>query len=386
MKVLVLPSWYSNSYNPIAGVFFRDQSIMLAEAGMDVKVLSINAFSIKDFFRYGKLPRECREPLSSKITLWQVNILNIPKLHAVNFTIRALIAVKKYWENVRIWHPDLIIAHSYRAGVNARIISKFFNVPYILMEHSSKLYHHLSKTEDWLSNWAFKGAKKVAAVSKPFADYLSKMTGLDFLVIPNVVDVTGFVPEKASDVDEFTILQVGAFRVGKGTAILIEAFSKFLKSNCKAKLVLVGEGSEKTQIVKSREFKACYDNVDLLGRLPKEKMIDVYKRSSVLVVTSDIETFSVVVIEALSMGVPVISTRCGGPEWILSGVPHCTIVGRSPDEVCNALQIAFDNPKAPFEELHSLVASKFSKDSVLKIILPIITSVVPIKKNITWGK
>jgi glycosyltransferase involved in cell wall biosynthesis len=55
-----------------------------------------------------------------------------------------------------------------------------------------------------------------------------------------------------------------------------------------------------------------------LGQLERDQVKNLMRESRFYVVSSHVETFGVVVIEALSQGVPVISTKCGGPESILT--------------------------------------------------------------------
>ena len=56
------------------------------------------------------------------------------------------------------------------------------------------------------------------------------------------------------------------------------------------------------------------DKVELLGRLKRSEINKVYQTSHVFVLPSQSETFGVSYIEAMYTGLPVIATRCGGPE------------------------------------------------------------------------
>ena len=63
--------------------------------------------------------------------------------------------------------------------------------------------------------------------------------------------------------------------------------------------------------------KALTEQVTFLGSLTREQVRQEVSEADAFVLSSEYETFGVVVIEALALGKPVIATRCGGPESIV---------------------------------------------------------------------
>jgi glycosyltransferase involved in cell wall biosynthesis len=59
------------------------------------------------------------------------------------------------------------------------------------------------------------------------------------------------------------------------------------------------------------------DQAQFPGRLAREEVLTAMSHANAFVLSSRYETFGVVVIEALALGLPVVSTRCGGPESIV---------------------------------------------------------------------
>jgi glycosyltransferase involved in cell wall biosynthesis len=59
------------------------------------------------------------------------------------------------------------------------------------------------------------------------------------------------------------------------------------------------------------------DRVEFLGVLSREQVLEQFQASDAYVLSSDFETFGVVLIEAMAMGKPVIATDCGGPKEIV---------------------------------------------------------------------
>jgi len=114
-------------------------------------------------------------------------------------------------------------------------------------------------------------------------------------------------------IDKKYIIHVGRFHSQKRHDILLKAYKE---SNIDAKLVLVGEGSEKDEIVKLINQLDIEKKVILTGFI--QNPYSIIKNASFLVLSSDYEGFGNVLVEALMLNTPVISTDCkSGPNEIL---------------------------------------------------------------------
>jgi len=101
------------------------------------------------------------------------------------------------------------------------------------------------------------------------------------------------------------------------------------------------------------------DKVRVTGFLSREAMIEAMQQSSVYLITSLRETFGVVAIEAMSCGMHVISTPCGGPEETLKG--RGKIVTPSVEEFSAAMLDAYNRQAEILgEDLHSEMVSHYS--------------------------
>jgi glycosyltransferase involved in cell wall biosynthesis len=75
------------------------------------------------------------------------------------------------------------------------------------------------------------------------------------------------------------------------------------------------------------------------------EIISHLRESNTFVLSSHVETFSVVCIEALSIGVPVIATACGGPEEFIQRTDGLLVKPGSVDELSSAMLQMYQNYK-----------------------------------------
>ena len=156
------------------------------------------------------------------------------------------------------------------------------------------------------------------AVSIGFSEILIKKMGIQFITIPNVVDVDFFslVNDKV-DKSNFKFLNIGHLNSNKNQIHLIESFLNKFKGDLSKKLTVAGYGSLRKKIDSFVNKNDSHNQINLLNAPSRSEVKDLIHQSDCLVVSSIIETFSVVVIESLSCGIPVVSVSSPGPCSIL---------------------------------------------------------------------
>jgi glycosyltransferase involved in cell wall biosynthesis len=113
------------------------------------------------------------------------------------------------------------------------------------------------------------------------------------------------------------ILAVGRFEPVKDFATLIRAFAVY-RENHSARLMILGEGRLRPELEQLVQELGLGRDVCLPGFFSNPYAM--MKRAAAVVISSRLESLSVVLIEAMALGVPVISTDCDfGPREILAG-------------------------------------------------------------------
>lgn len=238
---------------------------------------------------------------------------------------KALSGYEKYIES--FGQPDLIHAHSrfLISPLIANKISSKYNIPYIVTEHSSFYFRDLvAKPDLYAVKSVLNEAAAWIAVSSQLGIFIRKsIKGIvrDFIEIPNAFDrefeLMKINDNRGSEIISF--LSIADLNHNKRHDLLINAFELSFAGKNKFQLLIGGKGPQETALERMIKEKDLKNQVHLLGDLSRAEVIKQISNCNFFVVSSDFETFSVVLVEALALGKPVISTKCGGPESIING-------------------------------------------------------------------
>lgn len=324
MHVLIIPSWYPLNEYDLNGCFFREQALAMSRGGVKVGVIAPQFRSLRGgrqaiFNRYG---REIWKDQDVWIYL-EHNIFWFPKIPYIDLIRWTNVALKLFTQYIKDnGKPDLIhVQSALLAGPAALKIFKKYGIPYCVTEHSTTFGRGLVKP--WQFQYLKKvqnSSKKCLAVSKDFSKTLEVKLGKSWEYCPNLLDnifAEDFSLNLLKNKKDLQFCAVAHLQPKKGFDILIKAFSKVVESYPEASLLIGGDGPEREKLgvlIKELNLDA---NIELLGALNRIQVRNLMRDSKYFVLSSHIETFGVVVIEALSQGAAVVATKCGGPESIV---------------------------------------------------------------------
>ena len=320
MNILIIPSWYATNSNPTNGSFFREQAMAMKEAGHNVIVAFVEVrLASRDLFSEKVDIKD-----DNGIKTYRIIQGKIPKTGNIGTVIafrRGLIKIIKNLYNRE--NIDIVHLHScIWGGIGAVSASRKLNIPLVITEHSSYYSRYRVKMiEKLILRYSFKSANKVISVSNSLREIISKYKS-NIEVIPNMVDCDKVLSiinknNNLGEEGQFTILSLCYLKKNKGIDILIRAFSTYFRGK-EVKLIIAGDGPERENLENLSKELGILEQVEFKGALNRDEVYKVMSNCNIFVLPSRFETFGVVLIEALANGKPVISTRNGGANDIVT--------------------------------------------------------------------
>jgi glycosyltransferase involved in cell wall biosynthesis len=183
-------------------------------------------------------------------------------------------------------------------------------------------------------------------------------------VIGNPITLSSTLKGSIPNFDFKYICAAGRLTEQKGFDVLIQAMSLLKDKNIK--LVICGEGEDRIKLQKLIDDSDLKERVLLVGFL--SNLIEVLSFSEMFILSSRWEGFGNVLIEALSVGLPVISTSCpGGPKSILDDGKYGVLVAVDDAQQLSMTidRLLLNNPYAKESQVER--AKDFSADSISKL-------------------
>jgi glycosyltransferase involved in cell wall biosynthesis/predicted ATP-grasp superfamily ATP-dependent carboligase len=251
---------------------------------------------------------------------------------------------------------DIIHSHLFGSAVRAALVSKWSGVPAIGTLHGQTDIATAERFRSTKINLIDSGLRRIVFVSENLR--ASYMESAPFRkdrtsVIPNGIDVDRFsTPRNGSFRSEMKFAS-GDFIVGaignpgpaKGLDVFLKA-ARILKSrDASYRFVIAGDLSRGrgSDVIALRDSLGLTDDVALPGF--RADVGNVLASFDVYALTSRSEGFSLSIVEAMASSLPIVATRCGGPEEILSHNESGLLVENgSPEAVAAAIELLREDP------------------------------------------
>ena len=195
-------------------------------------------------------------------------------------------------------------------------------------------------------------------------------TGVKVLVVPNMISM----PNEVSNLENNNLITICRLHSVKKIDEMIEIFSKL--EDKKTKLYIIGTGDELTKLEELVKSKNLDDRVIFTGYKTQEEMKPYLLDSKIFLMTSLTEGLPMVLLEAMSYGVPCIAyrTTSGVADIIDNGINGYIIDDRNQDKYIDTLnEMLKDSEKLKNFSSEALKkANMFSKESIRKIWLDIL--------------
>lgn len=262
-----------------------------------------------------------------------------------NKFIRFIRRRRKLKELIKAIKPDIIMSFLPEPNFLVLSLRKFVNIPLII-----------SVRNDPKKEYAFLPYKMMMRILYPKADgyvfqteeaknyfKFSKDIFAKSIVIPNPVN-PDFIEKRYEGQRENIIVSVGRFDEQKNQKLLIRAFSKIANDYMDYKLVIYGEGKLRKDLEDYIKKLKLEDKVFLPGE--KHNIKELIYKAKLFVLSSDYEGIPNSLMEAMALGLPVISTDCpvGGPRMLIqNGINGLLTKVNSDEELADAMKKIISN-------------------------------------------
>jgi glycosyltransferase involved in cell wall biosynthesis len=282
---------------------------------------------------------------------------------------------------------DLIYSYfTWSAGYVGAGLKEKYNVPFIVTPRGYDIYDLPFKDEEWKEKieYVLNSADYIVTISNSNLECIKKLNvKTPVKVIPN-----GFRPDLFYSMDlkkcrktlnlpfdKKVILTVGSWVEIKGHKYLIEAMRKVVKHRKDVFCIIVGSGKLKGKLEKQIKKAGLENYVTLAGGRPHDEIPVWMNACDVFALPSLRESFGSVQIEAMGCGKPVVATRNGGSEEIITSDDYGFLVEpANPKELAEKILIALD--KEWDDEKILNYAEQFRMENTVKKILEVYKSVL----------
>ncbi|MGZ4058275.1 MAG: glycosyltransferase family 4 protein [Bacteroidia bacterium] len=322
---------------------------------------------IEQLAKTGQVQLTVLHPHPEKIFSPDLNIQEeqiVPIDKTKNYLLECYRYSKRVYEIIK-HHPGSII---YSQGLSVWYNIKKIKSPLIINPHGLEPYQCLTTKEKIIAvpfklifNYLFNNATRVISLGGKLTEILNKKVRdkNKIRVIPNAVNIEPNTGPKKFINKKIKLLFVSRFAHNKGIHILLEAVKQLNDENYSDmfEFNLGGKGP----LFEYYSTNYVYKNVNYLGFISDEQLIELYKSNDLFVFPTLFEGMPTVVLEAMSYGMPVIVSDVGATSELVSSKNGFLINKNSVPELKKAI---IDFYLLPAHEKEKL--SAYSYDHVLK--------------------
>lgn len=372
MHILVVPSAYPTEDAPLRSSFFKEQAIAVEKdnnkvgviysetrrvTGVNKNTISKNHFQITD---------SCEDKINT-IRLHGWNILLMRNSLGVNLWVKQSMKLFKIYID-KYGIPDIIhVQCGLYGGLVGKAIKDKYKIPYIITEHSSIVMNH--KLDDYhkeILRKAYNSADALISVGSKLKESMKVYTNKSIRVIPNIVNTSVFTYVKDNKPSKFRFISIANLKSSKRINLTIEAFAKEFKDK-DIELIIIGDGTEKENLINLCRKLDVEKQVEFTGAINRDSINKYFEKSSAFVLPSSFETFGVAYIEALACGLPIIATKCGGPEDFFEESMGYIIEVDDFKALCKSMKDIVANHKDfNCSEISNYIKTRFSEEVIVE--------------------
>lgn len=258
----------------------------------------------------------------------------------------SLINLIKYWSILTLKKPDILHFEYSSLAISYQPLINIWNCKFVLSTRGSDVHLLPIKTEAYrnLFSQVTGSVDKIHAVSQKIKDnmVLKIPSNKIFVNRPATINNTLCKIYKHNNIP--VIISTGRLEWIKGYDYLLAAYALLKSQKVKFKALIIGDGTLKNELLFTIDDLDLVDCVELTGKLFNYEVLNILKTSDIYVLSSHEEGISNAVLEAMNMGIPVVSTNCGGMAEVINNNENGLLVPiRKPYELAEAIKFLIVN-------------------------------------------
>jgi L-malate glycosyltransferase len=303
-------------------------------------------------FIASSLPTRLTE-LNDNVHFHEVEMMSYPLFEHQPYTLALAtkMATVAEEENLDLLHVHYAIPHSISAILARESLKPRRRLPVVTTLHGTDITL-VGADRSYLpvTRYGIVQSDGVTAISNYLKEATREIFHFDDIkVIPNFVCQYDYKRLEVENLrktlaphDEPLLVHVSNFRPVKRPVDCVEIFARVLKKGVKTRLIMVGDGSERTNAEHRARCLGIFDQCTFVGKQPR--IVDYLSASDVLLLPSDQESFGLAALEAMACEVPVIASRVGGlPEVVTDGeTGYLSTVGDVDKMAADAVRLLTD--------------------------------------------
>ncbi len=215
-------------------------------------------------------------------------------------------------------------------------ICRWFKTDYIPILHGGKLPERL-KQNPQLCHKLFANAKSCVAPSNFLKKAFESYGYSNIIHIPNTIQIENY-NFKERDYESLNILWVRSFSKIYNPEMAVRVVYKLKRSYPEVTLCMVGPDADNSRVQVEELARDLDVNVTFTGKLKKAEWIRLSEDYNVFINTTNFDNTPLSLIEAMALGLPVVSTNVGGIPYLIEDKKHGLLVAQNDvDAMANAI-------------------------------------------------
>ncbi len=277
-------------------------------------------------FISSSLPTRLTE-LNERVRFHEVEMMSYPLFEHQPYTLALATKMAKVaeTENLDLLHVHYAIPHSISAILARESLKPNRRLPVITTLHGTDItLVGADRSYLPITRYGIGQSDGVTAISQYLKNATREIFQFDQIkVIPNFVCPTDYTRRPNSELrrtlapeGESLLVHVSNFRPVKRPVDCVEILARVLKRNLSVRLVMVGDGSERTNAEHRARCLGIYEACSFVGKQPH--IVDYLSVAEILLLPSEQESFGLAALEAMACEVPVVASRVGGVSEVVT--------------------------------------------------------------------